>query len=185
MKYLRFFFLGGLVLALIMLLTSVILLNAFPPVLISAEFSRDIYPFALIAAFYAGSAFLFATIIKTGRTSKSKRDKFSGMLLVAALWAGLLTYISVISIATIYLHQNAPKESVVLEVVVTSAWPSRRLRADCSYVIMVNSPKHFSSVQSVCINDQQWSYFSDVEKPVSVILYGQKSYYGYELKCCK
>jgi len=176
------------------LLAAFIAAVALPNVVITDAYRQDILPLAGILAVYAGSAFLVPAFINvrrpgtTSRTTKILRKqpvRRQLILIFTGLMAGCITFVGLPSITATYLHQNAPKENVEIETVVSSAWPHKSFRADCHYSIMVDFPENALLPQSVCIDNQQWAYFSAVAMPVRVTLYGEKSYFGYELHCCK
>jgi len=159
----------------------------YPRILVSPEFNARVTPVAFVVSLYVAGSFLFRIFLD--KTLKNvERTKVNNLFaMVFILGCSWITFMGVISLPATVLHQIATKERVEIDVVVNSAWPSHRsLRPDCQYRAMFDSPKISSSVQSVCLRDfNQWIYFRDIKKPVSVTLYGEKSYFGYELKCCK
>jgi hypothetical protein len=195
-KYLRFGILGGFAIFIIALAVGLISSMIYPPLLVSLEFKQDIYLYALVTSLYVAFSLSLPHIIEMpDRSSDSqqklnvKRKRFSTITVVGILSALLfawLTYIEIVSSSASFFHQSALKENVKIEATANSAWPARRdLRKDCQHHLLFDTPAISSSVQFVCINWNQWTFFRSAEMPIKVILYGKKSYFGYELKCCQ
>jgi len=175
----------------VLMITTIIISFTQPRILPSLPYVHQIFPISLAVSVYVG-LFHFLLLKSKLISSKKKTQKrmviedwsFMFVLLIGSLLLGLLTYMAIIVDSATIMHRISPKENITLEVMVNSAWPSRRgLSGTCRYGLVFDNPK-VSILQSVCIDREQWMFFSH-EKPITVVLFGKKSYFGYDLKCCR
>jgi len=194
MRYTRFIALNaliGMIIFFVLMITTIIISFTQPRILPSLSYVHQIFPISLAVSVYVG-LFHFLLLKSKLISSKKKTQKrmviedwsFMFVLLIGSLLLGLLTYMAIIVDSATIMHRISPKENITLEVMVNSAWPSRRgLSGTCRYGLVFDNPK-VSILQSVCIDREQWMFFSH-EKPITVVLFGKKSYFGYDLKCCR
>ncbi len=203
-KLIRIFSAIGMLLFFIILCAFVSFLIVYPRVLITYEYRNSAIYFVLPLSIIIGLSFLVTQINFENlhyRVSRSlnkprgrkpkKRPIISNSIvfyLFLSAFVGALVYSMLPSMSASYLHQKASKEYVQFEAVFSSAWPAGKdIRAGCQYHLLFDSPKISPNVQYVCLRDAQWPYYRDLDFSAknTVILYGEKSYYGYELHCCK
>lgn len=187
----------GLLLFIVALVIDVGLGFFYPPLLVTKEFASRLHPLALTISIYSGLSLISGYLINILSTSKTtsarfSKKKFFGQLkkqawvlficLIISPLIGYLIYSMVINIPATLLHKNAQKETIQFEAIATSAWPARKdIRKNCQHHLLFDSPKISSEIQFICINQDQWLYFRGIDFPVTVTLYGKKSFYGYEL----
>ncbi len=176
----------------------------FPPLLVTYEYAHDIKCIAVSIAIYIGGSTFLTQInfenlhyqisrkIKKPRGRKpKKRVIFSKNFLIfsfISIFMGAFSYLMLLSMPASYLHANAPKEYIEIEAEFSSAWPARKdIRNGCQYHLLFDTPSISPNVQSVCLSRSQWPFYRDLDfnKGIKITLYGEKSYYGYELRCCK
>ena len=198
--------LGGMIFFCLLLTMFIIFTMGFPPVLTSFEFSKNIRLIAFIIALYPGLSFLapafFTFSEKTPRKKyhhgkrtkkqiiiqRNKPPKNIEIAVFTALGIGVFSYFILIKMPATFFHMSAPKEYIVIKANMSSAWPARKdVRSDCKYKLLFDTPKISPDVQAICLNKEQWPYYRDLDfsEKNTVILYGEKSYFGYELYCCK
>jgi hypothetical protein len=93
-----------------------------------------------------------------------------------------------INMAASLLHISAPKEYVEIKANMSSAWPARKdIRYDCKYGLIFDTPKISPDIQRICLSKEQWPYYRELDfsKENTITIYGEKSYFGYDLHCCK
>ena len=197
---------GGIIFFCILLVTFVVFIMGAPLVLISFEFNNDVRLFALLAALYPGLSFLASPFFifskisprkqyHKGRPTKErvivqidKSPKHIKSTIFVALCFGMLSYLISINMAASLFHMSAPKEYVEIKANMSSAWPDRKdIRSDCKYQLIFDTPKISPDIQRICLSKEQWPYYRELDfsKENTIIIYGEKSYFGYELHCCK
>jgi len=194
MRYTRFIALNaliGMIIFFVLMITTIIISFTQPRILPSLPYVHQIFPISLAVSVYVG-LFHFLLLKSQLISSEKKTQKrmviedwsFMLVLLIGSLVLGLLTYMAIIVDSATIMHRISPKENITLEVMVNSAWRHRKLSGTCKYGLVFDNPK-VSILQSVCIDREQWMFFESHEKPITVVLFGQKSYFGYDLKCCR
>jgi hypothetical protein len=91
------------------------------------------------------------------------------------------------SIVTFGFHHTAKKEPIEInaeQLRVARAHQKGTYWLRCTYWLEFNKPEISPLSQYVCIDSDQYDYFTFTNLPDTVLLYGQKSEYGYELHCC-
>jgi len=195
MKIFAFFGLSGILFFLIILIVSVIQIFIYSHLLISFEFESLMRPYALAGAIYVGISFSVGQFSLLTQSFQASKKKFISKLksniglfiatLFIAIFLSLMSYEFLISIPANYLHNKASKTNIEIKVIANSAWPHRYKIESCPYGLVFDVPKISHSVQSVCLGYSQWPYFRDVDYPIEVTLFGNKSFFGYELNCCQ
>ena len=195
MKYTRQIASSGIILFLLLILVTAITSLIGPLILPSLKYIHDVLPIAIAISIFTGLSLLVShlqriqkSILATRTRKPDKNEKLSPeipMLLCISLFIGFLTFAAIIKVSATLLHQTSPKQNISLEVLVNSAWPSRGdLSGKCPYGLVFDTPR-ISFLQTVCINQEQWRFFQNQKMPITVVLTGQESYFGYDLKCCK
>lgn len=188
----RVLFITGLVLFLFFSFLGILCRVTYRLVLVSYEYNQRAMPLALIVSIYIGASFILP-FFDAKVAKKLKKDfKYSNSitskitLLSLSVFISWLMYIQVVTITATYFHQNAPKEYVEIKTTVDSVWASRRIARDCLESTVFRYPDLSPFPQSVCLTYiETQTYLPNVRNPVEVKFYGGKSFYGYELKCCK
>ena len=183
MRLLRLFSLSGILLFLLLLIISIIFAFVYPPLLVSIDFARKMQPYAYFFAFYIGCAMLSSLFL---RNKLVQNRKFVFVVIFTAIFIGFLSYLTIINTAADFLHAQAPKEHIVIEIVTSSDWSRRSLYGlKCNISLMFDQPQIGYFSQSICLSaDEKWKYLANKKHPMRLTVYGEKSYYGYELKCC-
>lgn len=205
-RFFQIIILVGMISFFVLLIAMVVFIAGTPSVLITFEFSRDVRLFSLFIAFYLGLSFLAPTILIFTKISPRKKydhgeptkkqvtiqinksPRGIGLAVFTALGVGVFSYFIVINVAAAFFHMSAPKEMIEIKAKMTSAWPARKdIRKDCQYHLLFDTPKISPAIQSICLSKEQWPYYRDLDfsEENMIILYGNKSYFGYELTCCK
>jgi hypothetical protein len=197
-KYLSLGAKGGIILFFFIMIVYVIVTTIFPPLLVALAFTQDLHIYILGISIYVGCSFPIAYIIsqlKSQPNSKKKQEAVpkklitiitAGLFLIVGPCLGWFTYGEIISISAYSLHQSAPKEDIEVDVIANSVWSaSRDIRKNCQDHMLFDTPKISSAIQYVCIDWRRWAQVYGGQKNFKVTLYGRKSYYGYELRCCK
>jgi hypothetical protein len=162
--------------------------------MISNEFHDRIYVFDLAISIFIGfSIFLLVAFRKTINTSDAiiqgdplMRKLISAIgALIFAVAASWFTYDDLMpSIVAFSFHHAAPKEEISInaEVLkVNRAHQRGTYLLKCTYWLDFNEPTLSPFSQYVCIDNAQYEYLQRTDLPKLVVLYGQKSEYGYEL----
>jgi hypothetical protein len=183
MKRLRLFSRSGLLLFFILLTVSIISAFIYPPLLVSIEFARQMQPYACFFSLYTGLAMLASWF---WLDKSIQKGKFAFAVVFTALVIGFLSHQTIIKTTAEFLHAQAPKEHVTLEIITSSDWSSRSLYGfKCNISLMFDQPRIAYFSQSICMSvDKKWEYLAYKKHPMRLTAYGEKSYYGYELKCC-
>jgi len=196
-KLLRFYVRSGLVIFTILLLINIFYKVASPHLVVSSQFQQDILSYNLILSIYVGTSLLLAFFSDEQKPISISTNKSRAKLNIpfkkiggvgVALFLGWLIYTDLTpSLLASYFHQGTPKENVAFNAVIHSVGKAsiKDFQQNCPYHIYFNTPKISASIQYVCVNSEQWLYFRDTEKPLTIELCGKKSYFGYELQYCK
>lgn len=187
-KGLAIFLLGGILVFLVSLCSLIGAILVFPRVLITYEYAREVHPFALAVALCVGLSFIGGSFLlrENRRKKPGRRDRLLFLaFLFIALPVGWMTYKGIGSASATILHARSEQETVELTASADSAWPANRDLPNCSHHLSFGQPRISPDSQYVCIDHSQWMFFRDAELPIQVVLYGTRSYYGYELHCCR
>ncbi|MBI5351032.1 MAG: hypothetical protein HZB50_00175 [Chloroflexi bacterium] len=196
-KILRFYVRSGFVIFTILLLLNIFYKVTSPHLVVSSQFQQDILSFDLILSIYISVSLLLAfftdepkAVPVSTNESRAKLNipfkKIGGVSI--ALFLGWLIYTDLTpSLLASYFHHGAPKENIAFSAVIHSVGKAsiKEFQQNCPYHIYFDTPEISASIQYVCVNSEQWLYFRNTEKPFTVDLYGKKSYFGFELQCCK
>lgn len=185
--------LSGIIFFVVLLFSDVTMTFFYPHLLLTFEFTRQMRPYAILGGSYSGLALACSSFIPLLQMrQRSSKKKFrehlkrqAGMLftiLLVSAGIGWMTYYMIIDIPASILHRHAAKETVEFEAWATLAAPARDLQGDCTHHILFHEPRISTSIQYACLTWGQWQSLRDLDFPVTVTLYGKKSYYGYELR---
>lgn len=160
------------------------------PLLVSLEFAEDINPWLKPVLIIFGISFSFFGIsfFKDTGSQRNKKKKIENIFFpllfpftaLFIFWFSLSTIPSIIAYT---FHKYEKKEYVSFDASIKFlSASSKEPRSNCRYKLFFNEPAIANNPQFVCIDRTEYQILSDGDK---VALYGWKSYYAYELKCCK
>jgi len=163
-------------------------------ILPSIRYSHDISLVAISISIYTGLAFFIGLsqfIVEDDTVRKHDKNKKLSLripiFLVLSLLVGLFTKWAFVTSSATLLHQYSPKENITLEVIAKREY--QRGWGYCAYFLVIETPRISSNYQRICISHEQRMFFENQSMPMTmtmtVILTGQESYFGYDLKCCK
>ena len=197
-RILRCFLGAGMLLFFIMLGVGFFIDIINPPFMLSAEFAhqRVVQIGVVCIAGYIGLSFLLAFLLTNKFSFQSQEKRFTRIINKESLAQGFsvifvlfFSYYLVLNTGAHILHLYAEKEPVKIQVVATSlhyrvrhAWLQPQYTATMTF----DTPHIGYAVQSVYLTEEDRKQcLSGKRFPVRVTLCGQKSIYGYELRCCK
>ncbi len=198
-RVLKYFLGAGMLLFFVMLGVGVFIDIINPLFIPSAEFAhkRAVQIGAACVAGYIGLSFLFAFLLTLTKSFSSSQEKRLTRMInkenlaqgFSVIFALFFAYYLVLNIGAYILHLYAEKEPVKIQVVATSlhyrgryAW----LHPQYTTTMTFDTPHIGYGAQSVYLTEEDRKQcLSGKRFPVRVTLCGQKSIYGYELRCCK
>lgn len=181
------------------LITTLIVVIFFPPILVSYEFAAIAQFLALAGAIFCGLSCSYEQItyrLRTPGKSSTRRKRLYRYIgqqtwillpeILAGLFVGAVMYFMLIYVSVSLFHAIAPKEAFQFDIVANSIRPStEKFSNNCPYYVQFDVPQISPEAQSVCINENQWRDLGRASFPTTIHIEGEKSYFGYELRYAK
>lgn len=193
-KFLSKFGKFGIVIWTCLVFLKILIQLSSASVMISNEFYNRIYMFDLVVSLLVGLSIFALVVFPSARNDPSgdaqkhtvNRSWFRAIgVLIFAVFAAWITYNDLMpSIVAFSFHHATPKEEITINAEVLSVGRAHQKGTyllKCTYWLNFSEPKLSPFSQYVCIDNVQYKYFQRANLPEDVLLYGQKSVYGYEL----